>query len=68
MDDNPTKQHTFSPGHHIPVYPSEAIYEKGADVVAVLAWNYAGPIMARHQRFAAEGGRFIIPLPVLQVV
>src|SRR5262249_28304184 len=48
VDDTPTKQHTWSPGDHIPVYPSEAIYERGADVVAVLAWNYAGPIMARH--------------------
>jgi SAM-dependent methyltransferase len=67
VDDNPVKQHTFSPGHHIPVYPSSALYEKGADVVAVLAWTYAAPIMARHQAFSAAGGRFVIPLPMLQV-
>jgi SAM-dependent methyltransferase len=68
VDDNPVKQHTLSPGHHIPVYPSEAIYDRGADVVAVLAWNYAAPIMAKHQPFADRGGRFVIPLPHLQVV
>jgi SAM-dependent methyltransferase len=67
VDDNPVKQNTFSPGHHLPVYPSEAIYEREADVIAVLAWNYAGPIVARHQKFAAAGGRFVIPLPQLQV-
>lgn len=67
VDDNAVKQNTFSPGQHIPVYPSDAIYQKGADVVAVLAWNYATPIMARHQAFAARGGRFVIPLPMLQV-
>ena len=67
VDDNPVKQNTFSPGHHIPVYPSAAIYEKDVDAVAILAWNYATPIMTRHQAFAAAGGRFIIPLPLLQV-
>jgi hypothetical protein len=65
VDDNPTKQNTVSPGHHIPVYPSDAIYSKGADVVAILAWNYAAPIMARHTAFTERGGRFVIPLPQL---
>jgi SAM-dependent methyltransferase len=68
VDDNPTKQNTFSPGQHIPVYPSDAIYSKDADVVAILAWNYAAPIMARHAAFAEQGGRFVIPLPALQVM
>jgi SAM-dependent methyltransferase len=67
VDDNPTKQNTLSPGQHIPVYPSDAIYSKGADVVAILAWNYAAPIMARHCAFAEQGGRFVIPLPGLLV-
>ena len=67
VDDNPVKQNTYSPGHHIPVYPSDAIYGKGADAVAVLAWNYAGPIMTKHKPFADKGGRFIVPLPHLQV-
>jgi len=68
VDDNPVKQHTFSPGHHIPVYPSEAIYEREADVIAVLAWQYATPISAKHRRFAETGGRFVVPLPQLQIV
>lgn len=67
VDDNPVKQHTLSPGQQIPVYPPEAIYEREADVVAVLAWNYAGPIAAKHRKFADAGGRFVIPLPQLQV-
>jgi hypothetical protein len=68
VDDNPTKQSTVSPGQHIQVYPSDAIYSKNTDVVAILAWNYAAPIMAKHTAFAERGGRFIIPLPGLQVV
>jgi SAM-dependent methyltransferase len=68
VDDNSTKQHTFSPGHHLPVYPSEALRERGADAAIILAWNYAQPIISKNQAFAEKGGRFIIPLPLLQVV
>ncbi len=68
VDDNPVKQNTYSPGHQIPVYHPTAIYEREVDLVAVLAWNYATPIMARHSKFAAAGGRFAIPLPQLQLV
>jgi hypothetical protein len=68
VDDNPLKQNTFSPGHSIPVYPSEALYERDADVVAVLAWQYATPIVSKHRKFADAGGRFAIPLPQTQVM
>ena len=68
VDDNPTKQYAASPGHGIPVYPSEAIYDRDSDVVAILAWNYATPIMAKHRRFTESGGRFVVPLPQLQVI
>lgn len=68
VDDNPVKQGTYSPGHHLPVYPSAALYEKKADVAVVLAWTYAGPIVKRHQAFLDAGGRFVLPLPAVQVV
>jgi SAM-dependent methyltransferase len=68
VDDNPLKQNTFSPGHHLPVYAPAAINDREADLIAVLAWNYAGPIMAKQSQFVASGGRFVIPLPQLQVV
>ena len=67
VDDNPTKQNTFSPGKHIPVVAPQALYQREVDYVLVLAWNYAQPIMAKHQAFAKNGGRFIVPLPYLQV-
>jgi hypothetical protein len=67
VDDNPVKQNTYSPGQKIPVYDSQKLYDKKADYAVILAWNYAGPIMKRHQAFADRGGRFIVPLPLLQV-
>ena len=67
VDDNPRKQHTFSPGHHIPVLPSETLYERKPDYVLVLSWNYADPIIKKHQAYANAGGRFIVPLPKVEV-
>jgi SAM-dependent methyltransferase len=67
-DDNPRKQNTFSPGHHIPVLASSSLYEKKPDYVLILAWAYSKPIMKKHQAFAAGGGHFIIPLPTVEVV
>jgi hypothetical protein len=67
VDDNPVKQHTYSPGDHLPVYPSDQLYAADADYAVILAWNYAQPIMKRHQAFSERGNRFVIPLPLLQV-
>lgn len=68
VDDNPHKHGLFSPGVHIPVVPSDELYVRRPDCVIVLAWNYAEPIIKRHQRFLAEGGKFIVPLPELRVI
>jgi len=68
VDDNPRKQHRFSPGAHIPVLPSDELYVRQPELCVILAWNYAEPIIARHARFVAEGGRFVVPLPELKIV
>lgn len=69
IDDSPLKQGLYSPGHHIPILPSEALYEEKTrpDVVVVLAWNFAEPIMRKHQAFKENGGRFVVPLPKVEV-
>lgn len=68
VDDSPLKQGLYSPGAHIPVLPSDALYERRPDAVVVLAWNFADPIIDKHQRFLHEGGRFIVPLPELRII
>lgn len=67
VDDSPLKQGLYTPGFHIPVVPSQAIYDERPDYLLVLAWNFAPSIMANHRRFAEAGGRFIVPLPRLEV-
>lgn len=68
VDDNPRKQGRYSPGAHLPVLASDALYSRRPDLCVILAWNYAKPIMERHQRYLAEGGRFVVPLPRLEVL
>ncbi|MCG2586664.1 class I SAM-dependent methyltransferase [Massilia sp. TS11] len=67
FDDNPIKHGTYSPGAHIPVYPSEQLYTLRPDIVVIIAWQYSTPIMARHQRYMDEGGQFLVPLPSMQL-
>ena len=38
------------------------------DYVLILAWNYADHIMSKEQEFQDKGGRFIIPVPEVQIV
>ena len=68
VDDDPRHRLLFSPGHHIPVYPSQTLYERRPDYVLILAWRYAEPIMKKHQEYLDQGGHFIIPLPTLKVM
>jgi hypothetical protein len=68
IDDSPLKQGLYSPGLHIPVLPASAIVEKKPDYLVILAWNFARPIIEKNQAFRDAGGRFIVPLPMIEVV
>jgi SAM-dependent methyltransferase len=67
VDDSPLKQGRYTPGMHIPVVPAQALYDRGADYTVILAWNFAEPIMKKHSAYRSGGGRFIVPLPSLEV-
>lgn len=68
LDDNPRKYQTLSPGWHIPVYPSQKIYDNKPDYIVILAWRFYEQIVNTHQAFLKQGGHFIIPLPELEVI
>jgi SAM-dependent methyltransferase len=67
IDDSPLKQGLLTPGLHIPVLPAQALYERKPDYALVLAWNFAPSIMAKHKAFSEAGGRFVVPLPRVEV-
>jgi SAM-dependent methyltransferase len=68
VDDNPLKHGRFSPGAHIPVLPSSELATRKPDIAVILAWTYAAPIIARNEAFLEAGGRFLVPLPRLDIV
>ena len=68
FDDFEAKHYLFSPGMHIPVFPSKEIYTRKPDYIVLLAWRYHEKIIKRHQKFIDEGGHFIIPLPEIRIV
>ena len=68
LQDNPLKQGLYTPITHIPILSAEALYEHKPDYVLVLAWNFAEPIMKVHQMYSDNIGKFILPMPVPQIV
>jgi SAM-dependent methyltransferase len=68
VEDNPMKHGRFLPISHVQVLPTSELYERRPDFALVLAWNFAGPIMEMHRRYADEGGRFIVPMPEPRIV
>jgi SAM-dependent methyltransferase len=68
VDDSPLKQGMFTPGKHIPVVSAQAIGERKPDYLVILAWNFATPIIAKNAAFRSQGGRFIVPVPKVEVV
>ncbi|MBI4341317.1 MAG: class I SAM-dependent methyltransferase [Candidatus Omnitrophica bacterium] len=68
VDDSPLKQGLFSPGHHLPVVGSSYLYDgHRPDYAVILAWNFADSIIAKHDAYTRSGGRFIVPLPKVEV-
>ena len=68
VDDSPLKQGLFSPGLNIPVFSSSQIETLKPDYLLILAWNFADSIIKKNQKFIDSGGKFIIPLPTLEVI
>jgi len=68
VDDSPLKQGLLTPGLHIPVLPSQSLSTLRPDYVVILAWNFASSIIAKHQAYQQQGGRFVVPLPELTVI
>ena len=68
VDRSPHKQGTLLPGVRIPVRAPEAILEARPDYVLILPWNLRDEIMGQMDAVRGWGGRFVVPIPTLQVL
>lgn len=69
FDDDPDKGSSLTgPGYDIPIFGPGELAKKNPGVVIVFAWRYAGPIIAKHDTYLKQGGKFAIPLPDVKIV
>lgn len=68
VDRNPMKQGRYLPGTRIPVREPEAIAQDKPDYVLVLPWNIRAEIMGQLAHIRDWGGRFVVPIPTLEVL
>ena len=66
-DRNPHKQGLYTPGTHIPVYSPDKITETKPDYVLILPWNLKDEVSAQLSEIRSWGGKFVVPIPTLQV-
>jgi len=66
VDDNPKRSGLYSPHFHIPVLSSQILYDRPPACVVILAWQYATPILAKHQNYARDGRYFLLPMPAIK--
>ena len=68
VDANPHKQNHFLPGTHIPIRHPDQIKIDKPDYIMILPWNIKDEIMEQMSFINDWGGKFIIPIPEVQVI
>ena len=68
VDRNPFKQGKYLPGTHIPIFAPEKITETCPDYVLILPWNLKQEVMEQLAYIRHWGGKFVIPIPEVEVV
>ncbi|MGB5926272.1 MAG: class I SAM-dependent methyltransferase [Dehalococcoidia bacterium] len=68
VDRSPHKQGFLLPRTRIPILPTHELLKRMPDYTIVLAWNFAEEILAQQAEYRGRGGKFIIPIPEIQVI
>jgi hypothetical protein len=59
---------TFTPGTHIPIISEEDAKKMKPDYFLVLPWHFKDSILSREKEYISNGGKFIFPLPEIEIV
>ncbi|MEJ7679542.1 MAG: methyltransferase C-terminal domain-containing protein [Segetibacter sp.] len=68
VDANPYKQNKYLPASHIPVVTEDHVKKYQPDFVIIFPWNIKEEVMNQMEYIKEWGGRFVIPIPGLQVI
>jgi hypothetical protein len=65
---NEQKFGCFTPGTNIPIISEKEAHAMQPDYYLVLPWHFKNNILEREQAFLENGGKFIFPLPEIEIV
>jgi len=65
---NEEKFRAYTPGTLIPIISEKEAMEMNPDYYLVLPWHFKHNILAREKDFLSRGGKFIFPLPEIEIV
>ena len=68
VDANPNKQNKWLPASHIPVVNEQYLREQQPDFVIIFPWNIKEEIIRQLDYIRDWGGKFVIPIPSLQIL
>ena len=68
VDSTPYKQGLFTPGTHIPVLPEDQLLKDKPDYALLLIWNFKEEVFKKQKKFLANGSKFIIPVPRVEII
>jgi 2-polyprenyl-3-methyl-5-hydroxy-6-metoxy-1,4-benzoquinol methylase len=68
VDLSPHKQGLYLPGSHIHIKSPDEIKKSKPDYVVIFPWNLKEEIMSQIQYIKNWGGKFVIPIPKLQII
>ncbi|MFL5808247.1 MAG: methyltransferase C-terminal domain-containing protein, partial [Flavisolibacter sp.] len=68
VDANPWKQNKWLPASHIPVVDEAYLKKDRPDFVIILPWNLQTEIRKQLEYIRDWNGKFVIPIPQLQLV
>lgn len=68
VDASPFRFGRYVPGVRIPIVPPSTLAERPTDDCLITAWNYRVEIIDKEQVYLERGGKFILPLPQIEIV
>jgi SAM-dependent methyltransferase len=68
VDKSPHKQGLYTPGTHLQIYHPSMLTIGHPHYALLLTWNFKGEISRENERYLKSGGRFICPIPHVEII